>query len=455
MVVAVAMSVPGVALAQSQGPAYLNDRRVAEGAGIRVGNLELHPGVGAELGYDSNFLMRTNKNPPPNFVNSPPLESARLRVTPSLSLSTLGPQRLEGQSAEPPSVTMRATAALTYMEFFGPPVIRDQRNVSANLRLQMSIAPGRPLGASVTAGYARIILPNTTGNPDFAFTQNRPDGGIDLVLNPGGGTLEYRVGYHFMATLYETRGSVQFNSMQHTGALRGRWRFNPRNSLFSEATVGRNLYTARRPGSPLADSTPLTARVGLDGLFTTNLGGTFSVGWGQTYFDKADNPNTRDFDSFTANARLTYYLTPNPDGEDVASQLSTFVANISAQYSRSFQFSLVTNGYTLDRGELGFNSFFGGKANLSLSAGIAAVQYPDFFATFNPALFLRAGTTDVRPDATAFFEYRFTDTIGANLTLRYMQNISKVQLQQDPVTTDVFDFNFTRFEAFLGARWFM
>ena len=115
----------------------------------------------------------------------------------------------------------------------------------------------------------------------------------------------------------------------------------------------------------------------------------------------------------------------------------------------------MTNQYTLDRGELAFNAFFGGKANLSLAAGIAAVQYPDFYLSYAPTVKDRDGTTDVRPDVAAFFEYRLTDTIGVNATARYMQNFSKVQLRADPILTDLFDFNFTRFEAFVGARWFM
>ena len=130
---------------------------------------------------------------------------------------------------------------------FGPQIIRDQRNVSGNPRLQMNIAPGRPFGATVMAGYTRVVLPNTTGNPDTSFTQNRPEAGLDLVLNPGAGTLEFRAGYQIVGdALRDARLGPELQLGAHTGALRGRWRFNPRNSIFSEATLGRNMYTARR-----------------------------------------------------------------------------------------------------------------------------------------------------------------------------------------------------------------
>ncbi|MDW8362679.1 MAG: hypothetical protein RMK74_09775, partial [Myxococcales bacterium] len=39
---------------------WLEDRRRAEGIGIRVGDLELHPGIGAEVGYDSNVFLQSD-----------------------------------------------------------------------------------------------------------------------------------------------------------------------------------------------------------------------------------------------------------------------------------------------------------------------------------------------------------------------------------------------------------
>ncbi|HZO12148.1 MAG TPA: hypothetical protein VFB62_02790, partial [Polyangiaceae bacterium] len=43
---------------------WLRDRRYREGAGIRVGDFELHPGIGADFGYDSNYLRRSENEDP-------------------------------------------------------------------------------------------------------------------------------------------------------------------------------------------------------------------------------------------------------------------------------------------------------------------------------------------------------------------------------------------------------
>src|SRR5258708_2429517 len=66
--------------AHAQQP-WLSDRSSGEGIGIRVGNLELHPGIAGELGYDSNYFLRA--------PSEDPLAAYVLRVTPSISLSTL------------------------------------------------------------------------------------------------------------------------------------------------------------------------------------------------------------------------------------------------------------------------------------------------------------------------------------------------------------------------------
>src|SRR3954466_1448490 len=72
--------------AQAQQP-WLADRKYGEGMGVRVGNPELHPGIAGEVGYDSNYSWRAPSEPPV-------LSAYRIRITPSISLSTLGLQRL-------------------------------------------------------------------------------------------------------------------------------------------------------------------------------------------------------------------------------------------------------------------------------------------------------------------------------------------------------------------------
>src|SRR5262245_57512884 len=76
--------------ASAQSQPWIADRRYGEGIGVRAGDLELHPGVAGEVGYDSNYFQASGE------ATEPEIAAIRLRVTPSLSLATLGPKRRAG-----------------------------------------------------------------------------------------------------------------------------------------------------------------------------------------------------------------------------------------------------------------------------------------------------------------------------------------------------------------------
>ena len=72
---------PGRVFAQ----AWVSNRDFSEGIGVRAGNFELHPSLGGEFGYDSNFFRAAE--------SEGVIDVLKLRITPSLTLSTLGDQR--------------------------------------------------------------------------------------------------------------------------------------------------------------------------------------------------------------------------------------------------------------------------------------------------------------------------------------------------------------------------
>src|SRR4051794_40154995 len=96
----------GSASAAAQDQAWLKDRKYTEGPGFRAGDFELHPGAAVEFGYDSNYLRRGS-----NDLGSGPVGALRLRITPSLSVSTLGSQRKE-TGGPAPSVEFRGGISL-------------------------------------------------------------------------------------------------------------------------------------------------------------------------------------------------------------------------------------------------------------------------------------------------------------------------------------------------------
>src|SRR6187200_1676738 len=110
---AVLLGTTTIVLSASAQQPWIADRRLGEGSGIRTGNLELHPSVAGEFGYDSNYFQRGDGDP------DPVVDALVFRVTPSLTLSTLGKARQENDTpgTSPPLLNFDFGAYATYKEF--------------------------------------------------------------------------------------------------------------------------------------------------------------------------------------------------------------------------------------------------------------------------------------------------------------------------------------------------
>ena len=60
-----------------------------------------------------------------------------------------------------------------------------------------------------------------------------------------------------------------------------------------------------------------------------------------------------------------------------------------------------------------------------------------------------------RADATLFAEYRPSDSIGINTTLRYDGSLGNERIPLDNTATAQDNLQYNRYELWVGARWFM
>jgi hypothetical protein len=457
-------------VAQPDSPEWLKDRRYNEGIGLRSGDLEIHPGIAGEGGYDSNYMLRSTTQ---NVSNGPPsapvIPALEFRVTPSFYISTLGQQRREGDTGLPSPLGFRAGFNATYRELVGlssdPAAsqpqndIAAQRNLSGAADARLDILPERPVGGALYVNYARAILPNTiNANPDLSFNQDNFGGGGELAIQPGSGTLDWHFGYQAHATLFEDAVGKPYNNVVQEAYTRGRWKFRPRTALVYDATFRFITYSNADQAVPvpLDTSTPIRTRLGLDGLVTDRFALLAMVGWGASFYDTtlAHQPQ---FDSVIAQAELRWFLAASP-GIASVTDVGLSLSSIAIGYSRDFQNSYLGSYFTQDRGYLKFYYLFAGRATITLEGGIAAIEYPNLYWSDDT---LRATSfTDLRADATLFGEYRFTDTLGLNATVRYTTNVSNEILDVTEPTAlapnpDVYAMQWSRLEAFLGLRWFM
>jgi hypothetical protein len=193
---------------------------------------------------------------------------------------------------------------------------------------------------------------------------------------------------------------------------------------------------------------PLSSRLGINGLITNHLGALVIVGWKSMFFDRRES-----YDSIVGNAELTWYPLPRPDLAPEAATVG--LSAISLGYRRDASASYLGNYVQIDGAYAKSSYFFGGMVLASLEAGIDHVQRP---ASYFPNLTRQsAAFSENRVNVTAFAEYRTSDTFGINTTLRYTGNMTDqlIPLSSDP-DDDVYDvLSFDRFEAWLGVRWFL
>lgn len=437
-VLALGVGYSGAAFAQDQ--VWLKDRRYGEGVGIRTGDVELHPGIAGEFGYDSNYFLRSGA------ANEPVIDTLRLRITPSFSLSTISQQRREseGGGGEPPKVMFRAGAALSYSEFFATKsqysdAMTKQRNFGALANLQLTILPQRPFGGDLSADFLRTVQPSNDPNFNFDRMNARFAGGI--VWAPGGGMFDWRVGYEYGIVFFEDTSFRNFGNYYNQVNTRGRWRFLPRTALMFDGSATFLRYSNNPNQAASTDSDPIRARIGLNGLVTNWFAFLGMVGWGSSFYKP--NPlmqNPSQYDSLIAQAEFKFYLTPNPGLDPAAATLT--LSTVALGYSRDFFNSYLGNYYARDRGYVNLSYFFGGRFLVVADAGLASLGYPLFTFPVRQDPF-RATYFD----SSLFGEYRVTDSVGINTTLRYTSNASTT------VATD--DLSFKRFEAFIGVRWFL
>jgi len=429
--------------ASAQDQPWLADRRYTEGPGILVGDFELHPGFAAEFGYDSNFLRRSDNNA------EEPVGALRLRLTPSFSISSLGPQRRQGGGQ--PDVVLRAGISATYNEFIpvtGPApdqkLLQDSRNVGGAADFSLKFFPGRTFFGELGLAASRIFQPSAQGI-DLGFVRWVTTGQAEVGWAPRGGVFEARLGYRFEGTFFEAQRAQQLSNMSNNITARGRWRFLPRTSLMFDGSVGFIDYF--QPVGKTG-SRPVRARVGFNGLVTDWLTILALGGWGASFYQPQGLVS--DFDSFICQVETKFFLTPNPKNDPAKATLS--VSSLSLGFIRDFYDSYISSYTERNRGYLNLSYFWNGRVFMSLEGGVAGLTYPG-----NANLISATGGplqpwTDVAVDVAAFGEYRFKDWLGLNATVRYNTNISDQVIQVSGSGTGLDALQWQSFEAYLGLR---
>ncbi len=268
---------------QADAPQWLKDRSFNEGAGVRAGDLQLHPGIAAEAGYDSNWFLRTDNA---GYANGgrptrQPVGAVEFRVTPSLYLSTIGPQRRQGDAVSPGAKRSLPRGSQRHVPRVLAPVDPAARGLRTTSRRSETSGRGghaprhsartparcRPLRQLRTALFSRI---SATGDPNLAFNRDNVNAGGEIVVQPGSGTLDWRFGYQFQDIIFENAPGQPFDNITNDGCIRavagGSARARCSSTTRPSGSVRTSTPAQALAAEGLVNSTPVRARIGLNGL---------------------------------------------------------------------------------------------------------------------------------------------------------------------------------------------
>ncbi len=428
---------------------WLADRKRSEGAGIRVGDFELHPGVGVEVGYDSNVFFSDG-----SATSAVPVASPILRVTPHLSFSTLSATReaegeaREGAGAGAPTVQFRGGISASYYAFFADEA---RNNVGLDGDLNLVILPDRPFSITLHERFTRVVRPFTEqrsiGGSDrrLDFGRNENDAGVDFSFGTPGRVLAGTAGYSLAVGFFDGEDFQFANSVTHNFRAGASFRFLPQTALVYDFEGQYRVYPSFAPGtSPtlLSNGFNLRTRVGINGAITTRLSLSAMVGYGAGWFDARD-----DFDSVVGQAELRWQATSN--------------FRLSLGYDRNFRPSYVGNFMRADRAYASAQLLLAGSFMLGAEASLSLLDFgvPVLGSDVRTALGSNpdgsVSRSDVRLSGSIFAEYRFTNWLGVNATLRYTGDYTDYRyIITDAAGTVLDPAGYSKFEGWLGVRAF-
>jgi hypothetical protein len=266
------IALSGNALAQYV-PTTLAPANVVRGNGIRLGDaLILHVGMGIEFDYDSNVF----------YENSNVTGAFFMRLSPGLLL-TNSPR---GASR---TVDFDFHAGLSYIEYLtSDSSVSSHRQFGVDGGVRATFFGYSPYNFTLFDNYVRTTQP-PYAKVDHNLDRDTNEVGVRVNLAPGGGRLNFLLGYLFGIDYFEIPQLNQYDLFYHRFDLRAAWKFFPKTALYLAATETINTYqnATMHPGSY-----PLHVALGVQGLITPKLTVNAWVGYGNGFYVSGPNPNT-------------------------------------------------------------------------------------------------------------------------------------------------------------------
>jgi hypothetical protein len=243
----------------------------------------------------------------------------------------------------------------------------ERANVGADATLDFALGSRRSVvGFSLSDTFVRtpayIDDPGTIPADEQRFKQWANKGTARFTLRPGGGALEFDLGYTNNISIFDDLE----NSMQHGALLEARYKFLPKTAVIfhSDFTVFDHIGSAEDDMGTLPSS-PYNLTLGLIGQVTQRISVDLAAGFGDTLTWDGEL-----FGDLSVDNRRTFIATAG--GKYTFAERSF----VSLDYHRSLVPIIVLNNYISDAVRLNFQIGIGGRLIIGALAAYEHRAYP-------------------------------------------------------------------------------
>lgn len=303
------------------------------GDGLQSEDFKLNLGLDLLAGVNTNlFWQDGNQSPDP---------VPKLRISPSLDLSTLDPRKVD----------FRLGLGMGFDGYIGDETVQSQSGFSARLATSAHFNPLGSFSLKLEDTFNRTNDP--TNKPGFSsFNRIMNSLGGALGIHPGGRAIQGWLNYHWLLYNYDVLADNKLSSLnkdEHHILARALWQFLPKTTAFVDVDWRLILYDFERrtiantnqPSSLLnTDSKPLRLRTGINGLLTNGFGLKLVAGYGWGFYEQGPDPS-----GLLLNAEAAYYFG------------ATRKNSVRIGFERDWHDSMLGNFYNSNRPYIGYQQF--------------------------------------------------------------------------------------------------
>ena len=246
--------------------------------GIEAGDFVVQPRLFLEGAYTTNFY----REDPRSQVSGQTTELTdvfMMKLRPGIGMYNPGFSKV--------AVTAGIDANIR-VPLSGSETEKDLIDVGGVAHLAVSFFPRGPFTFVIHEQFRRDLW-NRPASTVANANRNKNKLGADIVIKPGGGAIEFKLGYDWDLDRYDDATNMDVD--QHRFRFVGSWRFYPLSYVFVESTFDMLDYPNAEDdsGSSLGNyrpATPVRAFAGVSGYFTERVALLLRVGYGNSLLEE-------------------------------------------------------------------------------------------------------------------------------------------------------------------------